>query len=395
MRIVIDATAALSGGKVYLDQLLPQFARLAAEHEFIVFHTGDFDDFASRRFDNQSNGRFQFRRVVLPFAERGSWIGSSGLRMLWRLFILPLHLRRLAPDLLFSNAMFGPGWKPEGVKSVLALHNSMPLRDELVADESSELRRWRLVALKRLMHRALRDSDGSIVFSHDTKRRLMDCFDGLKCEPSVVYHGIDWGEREREAAAKSDGLQRFGITRPYLLYVSQFHRYKNVLRLLEAFAILREKHPRLLLALVGDAADKTYWQEIEAEMDRLKISDCVKHIPLCPREQLLGIYGNATAFVHPSLAETCSFPLLEAMAMGVPIAAARMSALPEIAGDAAVYFDPYDPGEMAEAMDRLVWDEALRDELSRKAIERAKSFSWSETARQTLQVFEQVQYRER
>jgi glycosyltransferase involved in cell wall biosynthesis len=94
--------------------------------------------------------------------------------------------------------------------------------------------------------------------------------------------------------------------------------------------------------------------------------------------------------MHPSLAETCSFPLLEAMAMGVPIAAARVSALPEIAGDAAVYFDPYDPGEIAEMMDRLIWDGKLRDELSCKAIERAESFSWSETARQTLQVFEQV-----
>jgi glycosyltransferase involved in cell wall biosynthesis len=310
--------------------------------------------------------------------------------MLWRLFILPWHLRRLRPDLLFSNAMFGPGWKPAGVKSVLALHNSMPLRDELVADESSALRRWRLASIRRLTHRALRDADGSVVFSHDTKRRLVDCFDGLRCEPSVVYHGIDWGEREREMGAKSDGLQRFGITSPYLLYVSQFHRYKNVLRLLEAFAILREKHPRLSLALVGAAVDKAYWREIEAAMDRLKIRDRVKHVPDCPREQLPGIYGAATAFAHPSLAETCSFPLLEAMAIGVPIAAARMSALPEIAGDAAVYFDPHDPGEMAEAMDRLIWDERLRDELSRKAIERAKSFSWSETARQTLQVFERV-----
>ncbi len=388
MRIVVDATAAVSGGEVYLDKLLLQFARLTPDHEFIVFHLGDFDDFASRHFNEQSNGRFQFRRVRLPFAKSRWWIGSSGLKMLWRLAVLPLHLRRLKPDLLFSNAGFGPGWKPAKVKSVLALHNSMPLRDELIADESSTLRRWRLVLLRRLMRRALRDSDGSIVFSEDTKRRVMDCFDDLSREPAVVYHGIDWGERE--LAAKSDGLRRFGIARPYLLYVSQFHRYKNVLRLLEAFARLSAKHPQLSLALVGAAADKTYWREVEAEIDRLKIRDRVKHVAVCPRDQLPGIYGNALAFVHPSLAETCSFPLLEAMAMGAPIAAARMSALPEMAGDAAIYFDPYDTEEMAEALDRLVWDEALRDELSRRAIARAQEFSWTETARKTLRVFERV-----
>src|SRR5262249_20258517 len=84
------------------------------------------------------------------------------------------------------------------------------------------------------------------------------------------------------------------------------------------------------------------------------------------------------------------FPLLEAMALGIPIAAARISALPEIARDAAIYFDPYDPKEMAEALDRLIRDESLRSELSRKAVERARQFSWEEAARETLNVFEQV-----
>lgn len=383
MRIVIDATAAVSGGKVYLDQLLAQFAGLRLDHEFIIFHAGDFSGL-------QSNGQFQFRRVGLPSSSSRLWIGASVLKMLWRLIVLPLHLRRLKPDLLFSNAGFGPGWKTSGTRSVMALHNSMPLRDELIASETSALRRWRLVLLQNLMRRALRKSDGSIVFSENAKRLVVDCLNDLSHEPFVVHHGIDWGARERELAAQGDGLGRFGISGPYLLYVSQFHRYKNVLPLLEAFALLREKHPRLSLILVGDAADKAYWHEIEAEIDRLKLRDHVIHIPACPREQLLAIYGHALAFAHPSLAETCSFPLLEAMAMGLPIAAARMSALPEMAGDAAIYFDPRDPSDIAETLDRLIWDESLRDELRRKAIERSERFSWEETAQKTLEVFERI-----
>jgi hypothetical protein len=66
----------------------------------------------------------------------------------------------------------------------------------------------------------------------------------------------------------------------------------------------------------------------------------VRRFPACPREELLGSIATPSPFVHPSLAETCSFPLLEALALGLPIAAARMSALPEIAADAAIYFDP-------------------------------------------------------
>jgi glycosyltransferase involved in cell wall biosynthesis len=308
---------------------------------------------------------------------------------LWRLVVLPLHLRRLKPDPLFSNAGFGTGRKAPGARSVLALHNSMPLRDELIAGETSALRHWRLRLLRKLLRRALRGADGSIVFSENAKRLVERCFDGLSHAPSVVYHGIDWGAPERELSAE-DGGGRFGIRPPYLLYVSQFHRYKNVLPLLGAFATIRERHPRLSLALVGEAADKGYWREIEAEINRLKIREHVIHVSACPREQLPSIYGHALAFVHPSLAETCSFPLLEAMALGVPVAAARMSALPEMARDAAIYFDPYDQGEIAEALDRLVRDESLREELSRKAVERAQQFSWEAAARETLKVFERV-----
>ncbi len=390
MRIVIDATAAVSGGKVYLDQLLPQFAHLGNEHEFVIFHMGDFDDFASAL----PGGRFQFRRVALPRSQSRLWLGSSVLKLLWRLLVLPLHLRRLKPDLLFSNAGFGPGWRSARIKTVLALHNSMPLRDELIADERSVSRRWRLVLLRKLMHRALRNADASVVFSEDTKQRVLACFPDLRHQPSVVHHGIDWGEHERRQAARTEGqkdeLPRLGLTPPYLLYVSQFHRYKNVLLLLEALAQLSAKHPQLSLALVGEAADQSYWRELEAAIDRLKLRDRVVHLRGCARAQLLGVYGHALAFVHPSLAETCSFPLLEALALGLPIAAARMSALPEMAGDAALYFDPHSANELAAALDRLVWDEQLRDELSRKAIARAERFSWQATAHQTLRVFEQV-----
>lgn len=380
MRIVIDATAANSGGKVYLDHLLPQFARLAEGHEFIVVHLGDFDGLALP----PSRSRFRFHRVRLPLGN--FWIGSAAVKMLWRLFVFPRRLMRLKPDLLFSNAGFGTGRRFSSIKTVLALHNSMPLRRELIEEERSPVRRLRLVWLRRLMHQALDRADGSIVFSEDTKRRLLKAFPDLRHEPSVVYHGIDWGERERQSPRHNG----FVMEEPYFLYVSQFHRYKNMARLIEAFAMLAGKHPELSLALAGESIDRRYWREVTTRAAQLGIGHRVKHIPDVPRETLIGLYRKALVFVHPSLAETCSFPLLEAMAMGLPIAAARESALPEMAADAAIYFDPYNTSEMAEALDRLIYDEALREELSTKAIRRAAEFSWEETAARTLQVFEQV-----
>lgn len=389
MKIVIDATAAISGGKLYLEKLLPQLAgtdaRTDVQHEFIIFHTGDLDQLAA----TLSGERFQFHRIAIPIFNRRESAAASVMKLLWRKFALPGHLRKLAPDLLFSNSGTVPASKPAKTKVLIALHNCMPLSEMLIAEERSMLRRWRLKLLRRQMQQALQTCDGSIAFSQDTVRQIRESFGQLQQAPSVVYHAIDWGERERKIIADVDDVTRRGIAQPYLIYVSQFHRYKNVLRLLEAFAVVAEKHPQLSLVLVGAAADGDYWNEVTETIERLDLGERVIDLPACPRDQLIALYRGALAFVQPSLAETCSFPLLEALALGVPAAVAKMSALPEMAGDAAIYFNPYSVDEMADALDRLVWDEALRGELNRRGIEQAARFTWDETARKTLAVFEQ------
>lgn len=400
MKIVIDATAAISGGKLYLEKLLPQLAEINSRHDFTIFHTGDLDLLAGRLAGEQ----FRFVRVAIPFLRDGQWAGASVLRLLWRKFVLPSHLRRLQPDLFFSNSGAVPRSKPAKTKTVIALHNCMPLNTELIRDERSAVRRWRLRLLRRQMRGALQACNVSIAFSEDTRRQIAENFGALPHRPAVVHHAMDWGERERKLAVDFEELNRLGVARPYLLYVSQFHRYKNVLRLLEAFARL-EQHSQLQLArlqlaqlqsaqlqlvLVGASADRQYWGEIEDAIERLGLRERVIHIPASPRQQLIALYRGAVAFVQPSLAETCSFPLLEALALGVPAAVARMSALPEMAGEAAIYFNPLSVDEMADAMERLVWDEELQGELSGKAIEQAAKFTWEKTALQTLEVFEKV-----
>lgn len=387
MRILIDATAAMSGGGVYLAHLLPELVRRAAGHELIVFHNGEFADLATLP---DAAARVRLEPVAGLSARNDAWLGKAILKLLWRLVVFPLALRRLKPDVLFSNAGFVPGWKPRGLRIVVALHNSMPLRAELIAEERSALRRWRLQLLRRLMGKAVRQSAATIVFSHDTRTRVQQCYGVAPQRLAVVHHGIDWGAAERQQPVKQETLARLGLQQPYLLYVSQFHRYKNLLPLIEAFAQSAAQHPELRLALVGDLADAEYWREVEQEIAARGLTGRVVHVAACARPELLSVYRGALAFVHPSLAETCSFPLLEALALGVPVAAARMSALPEIAGEAALYFDPYDARELAAVLERLVVDEALRATLSRQAAARAEQFSWATAAAQTLAVLETV-----
>ncbi|HQR33877.1 MAG TPA: glycosyltransferase family 1 protein, partial [Blastocatellia bacterium] len=379
-------TAAISGGRLYLEKLLPQFAELDSGHEFLVLQAGDLNSLAAAIDDP----RVQFVRANIPFLKDGQWAGASILRMLWRKFVLPFHLRRLQPDLLFSNSGTVPLAKPAKTRTLIALHNCMPLNSKLIAEERSPVRRWRLRMLRRQMLHSLQACDGSIAFSEDTRRRIRENFGELPHLPAMVHHAIDWGEAERQSVISFDELQRQGIKRPYILCVSQFHRYKNVVRLVEAFARVAANHPQLQLALVGAAADGDYWNEVATAIETSQVAERIVHLPAVPREQLIALYRGALGFVQPSLAETCSFPLLEALALGVPAAAANSTAMPEMAGEAALYFDPLNVGEMSEIMERLVWDENLRGELSCKAIEQAAKFTWEQTARRTLAVFDQV-----
>lgn len=386
MTIVIDATAAVSGGKVYLQHLLPRLGTLSDGDRFIVFHSGDLDGMKMP----ETGCSFEFRKTSYPSVTTRNWIFASLLKLLWRLVIFPFHLRRISPDLFFSNAGFLPVYLPTGIRTIVTLHNSMPLREELIAEERSALRRWRLRMLSGLMRRSLRRCDAAIVFSEDSRQRVCADVDPIKRNPIVVYHGIDWGEAERLRAVSEAQLLKFGIDQPYLLFVSQFHRYKNIINLLGAYAVLRERHTDLSLVLVGEAADPAYWQEVRDEIGRLGLIGSVIHIPQCPREDLIDIYNGAQVFVHPSLAETCSFPLLEALALGKPIAAARAAALPEMAADGAIYFDPHNVEDMVQSIDRLLVDERFREGLRVRALNRASFFSWDETARRTMKVIDEV-----
>ena len=158
MRILIDATAAMSGGKVYLEHLLPPLLHLARAHEFVILHNGELDE-AALPTDGPTDGltdgaRVHWQTVGGLTASNRVWLGKAVIKLFWRLLVLPAQLWRWQPDVLFSNAGFAPGWRPRQTRLVLALHNSMPLRAELIAAEHSPLHRWRLRLLRRLIGRS-------------------------------------------------------------------------------------------------------------------------------------------------------------------------------------------------------------------------------------------------
>jgi glycosyltransferase involved in cell wall biosynthesis len=173
---------------------------------------------------------------------------------------------------------------------------------------------------------------------------------------------------------------------PYFLYVGNLEPRKNLDRLIEAFARVSQKDIELLI--VGDR-----WYrggEAEKKVRSLGLAGRVRFLGYVPRAELPALYSGATAFVYPSLLEGFGLPVVEAMACGAPVITSNNSALKEIAGGASLLVDPRNVQEMTEALSNVAGDKTLREKLSSAGLQRAARFSWENTARLTLDAYQEA-----
>jgi len=172
----------------------------------------------------------------------------------------------------------------------------------------------------------------------------------------------------------------------YILYVGQIAPRKNLASLLEAYAAARARGVAEVLMLVGGGTS-AYIAALRAKAVSLNIIGDVLFAGYLPEDALPAAYANARAFVYLSLYEGFGLPVAEAMACGLPVVASSASCFPEIVGDAGILVDPGDVPAQARALVEVLTDDARRQELSAKARERARLFSWEQTARRTLEVY--------
>jgi glycosyltransferase involved in cell wall biosynthesis len=165
---------------------------------------------------------------------------------------------------------------------------------------------------------------------------------------------------------------------------------KNLSRVVEAFALLRERRPELphRLAIVG----RIGWgvEPLQQRVRELQLESVVPFAGYVADEDLPALYSAADLFVYPSLYEGFGIPPLEAMACGTPVVTSNVSSLPEVVGDAALSVNPLDVEAMASAMEKVLTDAALRQTLSERGLERARAFTWERMARLTIEVYQEV-----
>jgi glycosyltransferase involved in cell wall biosynthesis len=213
----------------------------------------------------------------------------------------------------------------------------------------------------------------------------------LRLIPEAVDHDVF--QPGDAVAARARVAASYGVTEPFVLFVSSLWPYKNCEGLLRAWAIARPELPGRKLVIVGPGRDKQYVAQLRQLAAELGIAGDVVWVGGVPLEDTARFYQAADAFVYPSLNETFGLPILEAMASGCPVVTSDVTAMPETAGGAALLADPKAPASIAKAIVEAVGpgNDRLRD----AGIKRAAEFSWATTAASTLDVYREVADRRR
>lgn len=248
-----------------------------------------------------------------------------------------------------------------------------------------------LLSQFRMMTRlSIRRADRIITPTHIGKEQVLDYF-GLPEEKVEVIH-FGFNEFFLEPCAPEDidrVKQRHGITGDYILTAGDLHPRKNLVRTIEAFNWLKEtqKVPHSLV-LVG----KDSWQaeQVHREASACSASDSIIFTGYVPLEELRALYQGATVFAFPSLDEGFGLPVHEAMASRVPVIVSDRGALPEVAGDAAVFVDPLSVEDIACAVYRVLDSPTVREELIKKGLKQIKAFSWEQSCRKTMRLYQDV-----
>lgn len=262
-------------------------------------------------------------------------------------------------------------------KLVLTVHD---MTHEKFLKDSKDLGCQRIMKMKRRM---ILKADFIIAISENTKKDLLEFYPQLKEEKiKVIYHGYN----RIDSNEVIEGSNKKLFLEKYVLFVGTRITYKNFINFLRSASLLCKEDKELKILCVGGG--KFNDSEIQ-KINELELTDRIYQKYLNDKELELA-YRNAQCFVFPSLYEGFGIPILEAFSNKCPVVLSNASCFPEIAMDAALYFDGNDVDNMASTISKVIYDNKLKEVLINKGIKRLKDFSWEETAKDTIEVYNKV-----
>lgn len=303
----------------------------------------------------------------------GRWPLAVPVRGLREQLALPRELRRRGAA-VFHSPYFTTAYRTP-CPLVVTVHDAIGVRPEYLPPLLAR------VAFRLGTSLSLRTARAVITVSEASRRDLVRCFGAPEAKIAVVPEAAAPEFRPASPEAVAATRRRLGLPERYALFVGADRPHKNLAGLLRAWAELGDAAWPLVVAGRSDPR----FPEARRTARRLGLD--ARFVGEVPEADLPALYGGAGLFVLPSLAEGFGLPVLEAMACGTPVACSGVASLPEVAGEAAAYFDPRSTASMAETLARVLTDASYRRELAEKGRGRAEEFSWARTAALTWDVY--------
>lgn len=369
MRIVIDGRFwSESGLGRYIRNLVSELQDIDKINNYFILHLKkDFD-----KITYQNNN---FQKVLADF----KWYGVD------EQVKLPKLLNELQPDLVhfthFNVPIFYKG------KFIVTIHDL--IHQHFLTRNTTTLNPFfhalKKMGYKKVFSAAVNNSTKILVPSEFIKNQLEKEWGVKKEKIEVTHEGVDeriekiYGETSEKGFEKL--AEKFMFKRPFLFYVGNAQPHKNLNRLINVFGKLKENFSDLSLVLSGP--ENSFWEKTKKE----SYTKGVIFTGWLSEEELVLLYKNAESFVMPSLEEGFGIPVLEAMVCGCPVVSSNQGSLPEVAGNAALYFNPKNENEWIEKITKILTDKKLRKYLINNGKKRYKEFSWKELAKKTLKVY--------
>lgn len=376
MRIIIDGRMIQESGiGRYIRNLIAQLQIIDKKNTYFILHRKkEFD-----KFKYQEN----FHKVLADFG----WYGVKEQAK------LPQIIKSLQPDLVhfphFNVPIFYNGRFVVTIHDLIHQHFSM----QRSTTHGPFVYKLKKMGYRKVFSKAINNSVQILVPSNFVKDQLIEDWKVRSDKVSVTYEAVDTGfikivETTKENDVKK-AIKKFGIRGPFIFYIGNAHPHKNIEGLIKAFLKAKTKfsgndtNRGLQLVLAG--YDHYFWQRIKKNFQ----NENIIYANYVSDKELTVLLKSAECFIMPSLEEGFGIPILEAFACSCPVVSSKAGSLPEIGGNACLYFNPDDPNDMMEKILELLSNKILQKQLAERGLKRYKQFSFRKLAEETLEVYRQ------
>ncbi len=369
-KIGIDARMygyAQTGIGNYIRHLLKYIFELDKENNYVIF-------LLPEEYDNFELPNERIRKIKVS----AKWYG-------WKEQILfPIELYKENLDLMHFTHFNSPVLYFK--KSIVTIHDVTPYFFPGHKMKSV----IRKIGFRTVFFSSVKKASKVIAVSENTKSDIVKYFKIKENKIKVIYEGADSQFKIINNNQKITEIKKkYNITKPFIFYTGVWRNHKNLVGLVKAFGVLKNKY-KLNYQLVLGGKEDPYYPEVRKTWEKLGLEKKIIRTGFIKQEELPLFYNAAEIFVIPSFYEGFGLIGLEAMACGTPVVSSNKTSLPEVLGDAAIYFNPNNPEEMAEKMKLVLTDKKLYNELREKGFRQIRKYSWERMGRETMEIYGKI-----